>query len=303
MQRWSKCLEDRRRGPNKHPRKLSDAEKAMVISVACSEEYRDYAPGQIIAKLADKGEYVASEKTFYRILKSQNLLTHRSRAKEPERHEKEATIAAGPNMVWCWDITNLRSREKGVYFKLYMFEDLYSRKIVGWDVLQKELSECSGLVFEAALRSEKISGQGLRLHADNGNPMRGLGMLDKMLMLGVRPSFSRPNVSNDNAFIESLFKTMKYTPMYPTKPFISLDAAKTWVKEFVIWYNSRLHPKLNYISPEDRHQKLDEAILVNRRNVYAAARSRHPLRWSRPPKGWAPPPLAKLNPHGTRMVN
>lgn len=253
-------------------------------------------------RLADKGVYVASESTFYRLLRKENLLTHRLRSKAPERVERVETVAHAPNKVWCWDITNLRSSEKGYFYKLYMFEDIYSRKIVGWDVLEAEHENCSIKVFESVLLAEKITGENLRLHADNGQPMRGAGMLTKVLSLGVRPSFSRPSVSNDNAFIESLFKTMKFTPQYPNKPFKSLESAKIWVREFVTWYNDRLHSSLNYITPNQRHNLKDDEILQSRKLLYLDARKRNPWRWSGKIRSWEQPTLAKLNSRGTRMV-
>jgi putative transposase len=212
------------------------------------------------------------------------------------------TIATKPNEVWCWDITNMRSRTPGYFYKLYMFEDLFSRKVVGASVFEVEAEIHSKVVFKNALFAENITGKGLRLHADNGRPMRGINMLTMILSLGVRPSFSRPSVSNDNAHIEALFKTMKYTPMYPTKPFINLGSAQTWVKDFVVWYNDRLHSSLSYVSPNNRHHRVDEEILLNRRRVYSNARGKHPERWTTEPRSWSQPGLASLNPYGTRMV-
>lgn len=252
--------------------------------------------------LADQGKYIASEATFYRILRKENLIKHRSRAKKPERREKIETIASLPNKVWSWDITNLRSKTPGYFYKLYMFEDLFSRKIVSAAVFENENDTHSTTVFKNGLVSEKITGEGLRLHSDNGLPMRGVNMLTTILSLGVRPSFSRPSVSNDNAHIESLFKTMKYTPMYPTKPFANIESAQKWVQDFVVWYNNRLHSRLCYVSPNNRHENRDEAILINRRAVFMNARNKNPARWTKHPQKWPQPCLASLNPYGTRMT-
>jgi len=302
LQRWKKSSGDGRRGPNKHARKLSIEERAQAVKVACSEGFYDLAPARLVAKLADQGTYLASESTLYRLLREQNLLTHRSRAKKPEKREKVETIATRPKEVWVWDITNLRSYTPGYSYKLYMIEDLYSRKIVGWDVLQSETDGDAVPVLKQALQSEGITGVDLRFHADNGNPMRGAHMLSTILSLGIKPSFSRPSVSNDNPHIESLFRTMKYTPAYPTKPFSSLEAAKKWVADFVAWYNSSMHSGLGYVTPDQRHEGLDEPILENRRMVYQAAQQKHPIRWTTKHRAWPQPVLAKLNPYGTRMV-
>ncbi|MGZ3792890.1 MAG: IS3 family transposase [Bdellovibrio sp.] len=302
LQRWKTNLQDGRRGPINHPRKLSDEERAEVISTAVSEKYVDLPPSLIVTSLADDGVYIASESTFYRLLKKENLLGHRSRAKKPQSREKVETIASRPNQVWCWDITNLRSLTPGFYYKLYLFEDLYSRKIVGWDVLETECDGDAIPIFQKALANENISAVGLRLHSDNGNPMRGSRMLFTMLNLGVRPSFSRPSVSNDNAFIESLFKTMKYAPQYPTKPFNSLERAKKWVEDFVIWYNSRKHSGINFVTPLQRHNMEDKRILESRRLVYQQARLKNPLRWIKKIKSWNFIEFAALNPYGARLA-
>jgi transposase InsO family protein len=304
LQRWKKTTTgDLRKGPKTHPRKLLVEERCEVIAIACSERFFDLTPTLIVAKLADEGTYVASESTFYRLLKKENLLVHRSRGKAPETRKKVETIASRSNKVWSWDITNLRSQSPGHFYKLYLFEDLYSRKIVGWDILETEYDGNAASVLEKALTSEKISGKGLRVHADNGNPMRGISMLTTLLALGIRPSFSRPSVSNDNPHIESLFRTMKYTASYPTKPFTSKENAKSWVKGFVEWYNNHMHSGLGYVTPNQRHNGADEEIRIHRREVYLAAQRKNPIRWSKSPKAWPEPPLAHLNPHGTRLVS
>jgi putative transposase len=303
LQRWKKNLVDLRCGPLVHARKLSSEEASRVVALACSEEFYDLAPARVVAKLADQGTYLASESSFYRLLRKQGLLAHRSRAKAPERRVPVETIARKPNEVWAWDITNLRSYTPGFFYKLYMFEDLYSRKIVGWDVLETMTDGDAVPVFKQALAAENINGKDLRVHADNGGPMRGTNMLYTLLGLGVRPSFSRPSVSNDNPHIESLFRTMKYSATYPTKPFASMEAARRWVGDFVAWYNASMHSALNYVTPDQRHRGEDEAILKKRRELYLAAQKRTPLRWSKAPRLWAQPALAKLSPYGTRMAS
>lgn len=304
LQRWKKSVAgDQRKGPRNHARKLLEEEKSAVLQVACAEKFCDLTPTLIVAKLADEGKYLASESTFYRLLRTENLLAHRSRAKAPTPREKVETIASKPNEVWSWDITNLRSLTPGLFYKLYLFEDLFSRKIVGWDILETEFDGDGAAVLKAALQSENIDGINLRMHMDNGNPMRGASMLATVLGLGIKPSFSRPSVSNDNPHIESLFRTMKYTASYPTKPFTSKEHATTWVKNFVDWYNNHMHSGLGHVTPNQRHTGVDEAIRINRREVYQLAKKKNPLRWSQNAKQWPAPTLARLNPYGTRMIS
>jgi putative transposase len=302
LQRWKKNPEDLRRGPREHPRKLSESEAHEAIKTACEEGFYDLSPARIVAKLADGGRYIASESSIYRLLRKEDLLAHRSRAKEPVRRDPVETIASKPNEVWAWDITNLRTYTAGYFYKLYLFEDLYSRKITGWDVLETAIDGDALPILQRALRAEKITGENLRIHSDNGTPMRGANMLSTLLGLGVKPSFSRPSVSNDNAHVESLFRTMKYAPAYPTKPFASIESARKWVKSFVSWYNDSMHSGLSYVTPNQRHNGEDEKILKKRREVYLLAQKKNPIRWSKGIRSWDPPPLARLNPYGTRMA-
>jgi hypothetical protein len=122
-------------------------------------------------------------------------------------------------------------------------------------------------------------------------------MLATLQRLGVVPSFSRPSVSNDNPYSESLFGTMKYTPAYPSKPFASLDAAREWVHSFVRWYNhAHRHSAIQFVTPAERHSGRDRAILAQRKAVYEAAKQRRPERWSGTTRNWSPVGDVWLNP-------
>jgi putative transposase len=115
--------------------------------------------------------------------------------------------------------------------------------------------------------------------------------------LGIVPSFSRPRVSDDNPFSEALFRTMKYRPNYPDRPFLSVEAAQIWVDEFVRWYNEdHQHSGIRFVTPAQRHDGHDGAILANRARVYAAARRRRPDRWTRTTRNWSPVAVVRLNP-------
>lgn len=122
-------------------------------------------------------------------------------------------------------------------------------------------------------------------------------MLATMQWLGVASSFSRPRTSNDNCYSEALFKTLKYVPEYPERPFETLDAAKLWVADFVRWYNTEhLHSGVSYVTPEDRHQGKDSEILRHRREVYHEAMTENPNRWRRGVKKWEYQSVVYLNP-------
>ena len=206
-------------------------------------------------------------------------------------------VATKPNKIWSWDITYLKSEVRGVYFYLYLFLDVFSRKIVGWEVFDYESAEYSSQLFEEICLSNNVVNTGIVLHADNGGPMKGSTMLATMQRLGVIKSFSRAQVSDDNPYSESLFRTMKYRPGYPTKPFKDVEAAREWVQDFLQWYNTEhLHSEISFMSPESRHNGLDTEVLKKREEVYKAARAANPLRWSGQTRDWSRVAQVSLNP-------
>ena len=289
FQRWkSDPCEDMRQGPLTKPsNKLSEIEIERILKLANSSEYMDKSPTQIVPSLADKGTYIASESSFYRILKVHNQSAHRGRSKPKNRSRPKELVAYGPNQVWSWDITYLRSSIVGTYFFLYLVVDIYSRKIVGFHLDREQSSDLAADMIDAICEQENIKPGDLYLHSDNGTPMKGATMLATLQKLGVIPSFSRPSVSDDNPFSEALFKTLKYCPQYPSKPFESLEAALEWIKKFISWYNhEHLHSGINFVTPASRHSGADKLILKRRENVYEKARKMHPERWSRGIRDW-----------------
>lgn len=289
---------DGRAGPRTTPKhKLSDEERRVVLAVANSPELRGKSPRQIVPILADRGVYIASESTFYRVLHEAGLMQHRERARPRTSRKPDEHVARAPNQVWCWDITYLRSSVRGAFFYLYMVIDIYSRKIVGWWVAREESMEISADLIERATREHGVPKSSLVLHADNGGPMKGSTMLATLHKLGVLASFSRPRVSDDNPYAEALFRTLKYRPGYPRKPFQSLDEARAWVAGFVSWYNTEhLHSAIRYVTPDERHDGMDKPILAARHQVYQTAYRRTPRRWSGETRNWTPVGAVALNP-------
>lgn len=298
FERWRKFpLGDRRKGPINAPaNKLSESERNEMLRIANTFEYRDKPPSQIVPLLADNGIYLASESSFYRILKANDLASHRSRAKPPAQKKPAPLIAYKPNQVYSWDITYLRSNVTGRFFYLYLVMDIYSRKIVGFKVHEEQSSDYASRLIKEICISEKICRDQLTLHSDNGGPMKGSTMLATLQGLGVVPSFSRPAVSDDNAYSEALFRTIKYCPKYPSKPFVSLSSAEKWVEEFVFWYNEeKLHSGIRFVTPNSRHRGEDKKILRNRDSIYQLARSLKPNRWSRTTRNWSHIKQVSLN--------
>jgi len=277
--------------------KLTDAERAEILAIANSEDYKSLPPSQIVPALADEGRYIASESSFYRVLRDADQQYPRGRSEAPKRTGPTTHVATAPNQVWCWDITWLPGPAKGIFFYLYLILDLYSRKIVGWEVHENESAEhASTLVRKAHLR-EGVGADVLVLHADNGSPMKGASLLETLYELGVVTSYSRARVSNDNAYAESLFRTCKYRPGYPYKGFATLAEARLWVLQFVRWYNyQHKHSGLKFVAPAQRHSGEAGQIVTQRQQVYEAAKVNRPRRWTGDTRNWELPEAVTLNP-------
>jgi len=301
LQRWrqyGELLDDARSTRSYVPaNKLSDQEREQIVAVANSVEFAHLPPSQIVPQLADRGEYLASESTFYRALREVGQLQHRQASRLATAHKPKPLEAVAPNQVYSWDITYLKTTIRGIFLYLYLFMDIYSRKIVGWQVYEHEDSEWAADILRDITQREGITSEQVTLHSDNGGPMKGASMLAAMQALGIMPSFSRPAVSNDNPYSESLFKTLKYRPEYPAQPFADVTEARQWVSSFVDWYNfEHRHSAIQFVTPAQRHAGLDTAILAQRHVVYQAAQERHPERWSRQTRNWEPVQAVYLNP-------
>ena len=281
------------------PNKLSDDEKAAVMRVLNSAEFKDLPPSQIVPRLADRGRYLASESTMYRLLHETGQMTRRHLERAPRQVSKPpALVATQPNQVYCWDITYLPAPVRGMHFYLYLFVDLFSRKIVGWQVFERESAELAAELLRDICARMRIPEGQLTVHSDNGSPMQGEIMLATMQRLGVTPSRSRPCVSNDNPYAESLFHTLKYRPQMPLKPFQNLWHARRWVNNLVNWYNlEHRHSAIRFVTPAQRHAGIDQQMLQNRSALYAAARQANPNRWSGTTRNWTPIHEVHLNPN------
>lgn len=301
-QRWTQdaaVLSDRRPDAQRPvpANKLSPEEREAILVISNSPAYRSLPPSQIVPALADEGHYLASESSFYRVLREADQQHHRGRSEEPQRKAPSTHCATGPNQVWCWDITWLPGPVRGLFYYLYLIMDLYSRKIVAWEIHECEASDLAARLIRRACLAEGTAAQPLVLHSDNGSPMKGASMLETLRRMGVTSSFSRPRVSNDNAYAESLFRTCKYRPDYPAKGFASLEEARVWVWSFSRWYNTEhKHSGLKFTTPQQRHTGEAAHILEYRKQVYRSARTRHPNRWSGEIRNWALPETVWLNP-------
>jgi len=304
LQRWRHTPEDGRPGTQRPvpANKLSEAEREAVLAAANEPGCEGLTPHQIVPKLADEGRYLASESTFYRVLKAAGQARRRGRGHEAKSRPLTTHRADGPNQVWCWDITWMPTTVKGRFFYWYMMQDIYSRKLVVNEVHESESANHASELLSLGCLREQTAGRPLVLHSDNGSVMKGGTMLAMMGYLGVQPSYSRPRVSNDNAYAEALFRTAKYCPLWPDRPFNTLQQARDWVHRFVCWYNEEhRHSGLKYVTPNQRHRGEAPPLLARRTMLYLAARTRHPQRWSRGIRNWKLEPVVYLNPERAEL--
>jgi len=278
--------------------KLKEYENQQIVDVCNEARFSSLPPSQIVPTLLDEGVYIASEASFYRVLRVNEQSNHRGRSRQSAvRSKPKAYAATGPNQIWSWDITYCASVVKGQFYYLYMFEDIYSRKIVGYEVYDRECGELAAQLMQRNMLREQCFNQPLVLHSDNGAPMKCLTMKAKLEELGVTASLSRPSVSNDNPYSESLFRTLKYRPQWPSKGFKSLTETREWVENFVTWYNDEhKHSKLNFVSPGKRHAMQDKEILAHRKRVLEAAKERNPIRFANGIRNCDPIGAVMLNP-------
>jgi putative transposase len=232
---------------------LSEMERARIIEVANEPRFAETPPSRIVPTLADEGIYVASESSFHRVLRAHGQMNRRGRAQPPRASRPPTThIATGPAEVWCWDVTFLPAQIQGRWFYFYLILDLYSRKIVGFEVHDTDSAEHAAHLARRTALAEGVHAMPVRpvLHGDNGATLKATTVLAMLHWLGIEPSYSRPRVSDDNAFAEALFRTAKYRPEFPLKGFANLDAARLWAQRFVQWYNrSSEHTSLYVVGP------------------------------------------------------
>lgn len=280
------------------PHRFSEEERQQVLATINDPEYADLTPAQIVARLAEQKVFIGSESTIYRIMRQEGLLNHRGRSRPPRPPQEPPVLeATGIKQVLAWDITLLPGPVKGQFYYLYMAMDVWSRRIIGAEVHECETGELAKNFFDRICRDEGITRQDATvLHADNGAPMRSYTLAAKMNELGVSLSFSRPRVSNDNAFAESVFRTMKYHQSYPSRRFRDLPSVRAWVESFVDWYNNEhRHSGIKYVTPNQRHYGEADEICHIRQETYEKARQKNPRRWTRTTRDWSQPQVVRVN--------
>jgi putative transposase len=278
------------------PRALSEGERAAVLEVLHSEEHVDEAPATVYAKLLDRGVYLCSIPTMYRVLRGENEVRERRRQARHPAAKKPELVAIGPNEVWSWDITKLLGPVKWTYFYLYVIIDIFSRYVVGWMLARSERAWLAERLLAETIAKQHVDRGVLTIHADRGSSMASQPVAHLLADLGVAKSHSRPHQSNDNPYSESQFKTLKYRPEFPER-FGSFEDAHTFCGRFFRWYNEdHRHSGIAFHTPADVHYGRAEVIHEQRTRILAAAYLLHPERFVRKaPEPPALPTVAWIN--------
>lgn len=301
LRRWRKAKEDGRKGGYRAAsQKLSEPEKDAIVAALQLPGMEDLPLRVAHATLMDRGIYLGSPSTFVRVAQERRVRKNK-RVDKGRSSKRPQLVATAPGQVWCWDITWLDAPLKGTYFYLYMAIDMYSRKVVAWEVFSKEDGALARDLFAQALEAEGIPPGQITIHADNGRPMRSNSLRGLFELLNVTASYGRPHTSNDNAFAESLFATFKGRVSFP-EYFTDLQSARVFCLEFFTWYNCfHLHSRLDYVTPMSVHEGLHPAIFSNRNSLLEASRLAHPSRHGGKRKTYGIPKEVRLK-HRTSMT-
>ena len=285
---------------------LTEEERARIVEVANEPRFAEVPPARIVPMLADEGVYIASESSFHRVLRAHGQMNRRGRARPPRRSRPPTThIASRPGAVWCWDVTFLPATVQGRWFYLYLILDLYSRKIIGFEVHDTDSADHAAHLARRTALTEGVHAMPVRpvLHGDNGATLKATTVLAMLHWLGIEPSYSRPRVSDDNPYAEAVFRTAKYRPEFPVKGFAELDAAREWAARFVHWYNDEhRHSGIRYVTPSQRHAGRDRGLPAGRHELYQRARQFNPRRWSGQTRDWTPVAAVTLNPERDSVI-
>ena len=293
----------RRRRPKGHgtsrprpPLALSAHEREAVMAVLHSERFVDQAPRAVYATLLEEGRYLASVRTFYRLLAQAGESGERRAQRRHPRYEKPELLAKAPNQAWSWDITKLKGPVKWSYFHLYVILDIFSRCVVGWMVAERESSQLAKRLIANSCKQHAITSDQLTLHADRGSSMKSKPVALLLADLGVTKTHSRPHVSNDNPYSEAQFKTLKYRPDFPQR-FGSIEDARAHCQAFFHWYNHQhRHSGIALLTPADVHCGRTERCIEARQHTLTQAFQTHTNRFkSRAPIAQRPPPEVWIN--------
>jgi putative transposase len=283
---------------------LSHEERLAFLEIAHSLPFVDKTCAEIFYSLLDRGEYLCSIRTMYRILAEYGEIKERRNQLRHPVYTKPELMATGPNQLWSWDITKLRGPTKGIYYHLYVVLDVYSRYVVAWLLASRESEDLARELLEEAYCKYGIQPGNLTIHSDRGSAMRADSVVELLASLGVAKTQSRPYVSNDNPFSESQFKTMKYCPEFPPR-FGAQEDARTFSRSFFPWYNeAHYHSGICWLTPAAVHFGTAAGILAERHRVLTTAYELNPSRFLQgPPRLQTLPATVWINPPTVVGIN
>jgi putative transposase len=276
------------------PNKLTPEECEEVVAALNSAEFVDKSPRQVWAALLDRGTYLASPSTMYRLLRDRGQVRERRAQARHEAKKKPHLVARAPNQVWSWDITKLRGLAPGQYFDLYVMIDIFSRYVVHFEVHARE----SGDLAKEFIENAFMANGGIAphtIHSDRGTAMTSKSVTELLSDLGITKSHSRPKVSNDNPYSEAQFKTLKYCPVFP-EVFGSLQDARQFCGRFFDYYNFKhYHSGIGLHTPFTVHIGTAPAIQHKRAETIEKFRAANPHRFTRRPALPKLPTVAWIN--------
>lgn len=263
------------------------------MAFLAEDRFADLSVQQVFWRVLDEGHYVASQRTWYRVAARHRLSGDRRRLSTHPPKIIPELCAAGPNQVWSWDITRVRIKVQTTPLHLYLIEDVFSRKCVGWRVEHRERDHLAAELISDAVTAEGTTPH--TLHADGGPSMTSHEVAALLSRLNIKRSRSRPHVSNDNPFSESLFKTLKYDLSYPAA-FDTYDQAQAWIEKFVARYNTdHRHSGLAGFTPQSVH----DGTWTHTANQRQALLDQHyrtkSYRYRKPPTVRLPPGTVWIN--------
>ena len=269
----------------KSPLQMKESEIEQAIKRYCMPDVCDLSLPQAFYKLLDEeGFYVCSLRTLYRLFHERGLMGKRTPTRAAQNRSRPTSYSATkPNAVWTWDITYFRqSAYAAKFYYAYVIVDVYSRYIISAKVFDADNAEYASRFLREAFDEYGIVPGQLVVHSDNGASMKAAQTLSVLEERGVTFSHSRPRVSNDNPYSESLFRTLKYsgTFVYPRNGFDSLEHAQEWLGSFVNHYNEvQRHRGIRMVTPGSKFRGKDVEILRKRKQTMLKAKQRAPHRW------------------------
>jgi len=283
------------------PCALDEAERIAILAALDSARFVDKSPAQVWAVMLDEGCYLGSVSTIYRVLRSSGQVRERrAQATHPARVRPEL-VADSPDQVWSWDITKLKGPTRGVYYDAYVMLDIYSRKVIHWEVHVTESGELAKAFIDNAIAVNRGT-MPATIHSDNGTSMTSKNVAALLSDLHIERSRSRPKVSNDNPYSEAAFKTLKYCPAFPGN-FTSIYEARDFARMFFTYYNTEhRHSGIGFYTPGSVHDGTWKYVRDGRQIVLNAAYAAHPERFHAgppqapelPSKVWINQPPSKI---------